>query len=320
MRKKLIVLGVVVTASMGAGGWFYAKREAKIAVENEVESFLIKNGLKPYITYDDITASPFGTAELTNLSVRSPQGARVLSIRSIKFSDTKIKRDIILSANITATELEIPLLDIVRSEPGSGIPSEPILQILGMGYSTLSGNFSYQWNFEESRQILSVEAKGDFRDLGGFDWSLKLGGVSSGLMSYQSPNMQSLRGNLWQSAMTEFLKAQGLNFITLNELRFKLSDDGFFKRTKNFTDNNIPKESSLSETQNNNAYTNLVSAGVLPSDAKSTIEAVNNWLLRGGSIRLETNLTQPLPLFSQWSSFAASPLKFLAAAKVKITN
>ncbi len=74
------------------------------------------------------------------------------------------------------------------------------------------------------------------------------------------------------------------------------------------------------------AETELVRAGILPSKAKTSLEALNGWIANGGKLRIESNVTKPVPLFRPSAGFLpfapafGSLPEFLVAINGKITS
>lgn len=69
--------------------------------------------------------------------------------------------------------------------------------------------------------------------------------------------------------------------------------------------------------------TQLVRGGMSPSEAQAAREAVENWVAKGGTLRIESNLTQPVALFKRGSLSSPafdSLAEYLMVTKSKVTN
>lgn len=103
-----------------------------------------------------------------------------------------------------------------------------------------------------------------------------------------------------------------------------INNSGIYKRNQQVTDTDFPPDATAGMGGDpTGGEIELVKAGMTPSEARATREALMAWLNRGGTLKAATNLSQPLPLFRGGNLFTPTfdgPLEFLAATKTQITN
>lgn len=325
---RRVAIGVAAMVVLIGGGWAFAKHQATAIAKDRIDGFLIRYNLRTNLTYDDISASPFGSATLSGVAAKDFRGNTVVKIGSLDISDIEMKGDIPQGLNLSAKSVEVPFLALSKGE----YPDPVTANLVGMGYTTLRGDVSLAGRINDKENTFSVETKGDVRDLGSWKVKLTLGGVSTAPLS-ASFGMGSPQTDQSDPLATLGTALTGLSAlaqqITLVEAALTVDDSGYFKRNREIADADLPPDDAarpvpiLSMPVDESA---LVRAGISPSEAKADREAMESWITKGGVIRIESNLDHPAPLFTNRNFLGGpslafdSPAAFFAAAKMKISN
>jgi len=323
-NKKTLAIGIVIVALVVGAGWTFAKHQATAVAKDRIDGFLIRNGLSTAVTYDDVTASPFGTATLSGVTVRTSKGETIAKIGALKISNVETEGDMLLGVKVSAASFEVPLLALARSQL-----REPMaVNAIGMGYTTLKGNLSFAESFDDQRRTLSIETTEVVRDLGSVEANLVLGNLNLAALGALANIARAAQQNN-PAALLEgaFAGARIFGGATLMEANVTIDNSGWFKRNREITAYDVPVDVSAPVARSDVlTISDLVRAGMSPSDAEATREAIENWLTNGGTLRLETNIGQPVPLFRPGGIFGgqsfafSSPAAFLVATKARILN
>lgn len=313
-NKRLIATGLALV--MLGGGWMYAKSQATQIAKDRIDGFLIRNNLVADVRYQDLSASPFGSAALSGVKLMASSGAPI-SIGSVEISDVDMKGDQLRGIRIAAEKAEIPMLALARQQRN---PDKIVRETLGLGYTTVTGALRASLRYDEQKAIITFETDGDVKDAGSWKARFKVGGVDAGIMNALyglSTNVSKMGGLALLGIMGQ--AGEAVTRLSLSEMEVGIDNSGLFKRTNEITDRDMPAEGNdgvaLDEAE-------LVRAGMAPSEAKSARAALATWMSKGGTLRIAANLNQPLPLFRGSilaPSFDSVP-SFLAVTKSRITN
>jgi len=327
LKLTLAANGKIISASLGAavivvgGVWLFAAHQATVIAKDKVEGFIVHYNLSETLSYDDVSASPFGSVTITGVKARiSPN--TTIKVASLNISDVEIKNDNIQSINLSAKSFELPLPVLARDQHMSPM----IYDAIGMGYTTLIGDLTTAVRFDDNKKTLVLETSGDIRDVGDWKFKIALGEVSlTGFGSLYNLSQMTKHGNAFAELEASGKALQYLAELTLSEAKLTVDDSAYRKRSREVTNFDIPQDDSDQETLNEMPVdeTELVRAGMLPSEAKATHEAMNSWLRDGGSLHIMSNLDRPLSLFRNGSIFAPvfdTPAHYLAVTKSKISN
>jgi len=319
--KKKAGIGLVVGAVVLGGGFAFAKHQATLVAKDQIDGFLIRNKLQSSVTYDGLSASPFGSVTLSGITFKGPQSRSTFKIETLNVSGVEMKGGMVQGITASAKSFELPLLDFARDNPRDST----YFEALGLGYTTITGNLNIEAHFDDQRQTLSLETSGDIKDSGSLKATLKLGGISPALMTQLNTLSQAVQSNNPFAVLgTGIDGMMTITQMTLSQASITVDNSGLFKRQQEVTNADIPPdETATPQADQSINETELVKAGMLPSEAKATHEAVSSWLKNGGTIRIETNLAQPISLFRGGSWFAPafdSPAGYLVATKSKISN
>jgi hypothetical protein len=314
-QKTLIAAGAV--AVILVGGWLYAQHRATAVARDVVDGFIIRHDLRGQVSYDALSASPFGSMSVSGVRIKlSPTTAITLS--SLDISDLESKHDQLSSVSLEASGVEVPVLAMARDK-ASGLD---LRDALGLGYTKLSGRASLALHYDDMKGSASIESAGEMKDAGSWKAKISLAGIDPNSVNALSGMAD---GHAQANGLARLLAAgQGLASLMLVEADVSLDNAGIHKREVTLTDQDLPPDGSagpapiagLDETQ-------LVRDGMAPSDAAATHAALQTWMNKGGQIKIATTLSQPLPLFRNGNLFAPSfdgLAGFLAATKSRISD
>lgn len=313
-NKFLIAAGVIFV--VGAVGWTWAGYQATQVAKDRIDGFLIRNNLANDIRYQDLSASPFGTATLKGVTVMA-SSTNPVTIGSLEVSDLEMKGDQLRGIRVSAQKAEIPVLELARQQRN---PEKMLRDAIGLGYAKMSGGASVAFRYDDQRGTLSVDTTGDLNDVGAWEAHVVVGGISVAAVN----DLYALSASVPQLGGFALLGALGqaeetLARTVLVEMEVGIDNGGWFKRSSQIPDQDLPFEGEISagidETQ-------LVHAGMAPSEALSMRQTLDGWVRKGGTLRVTSNLAQPLPLFrgSLLAPNFDSVPRFLVAAKARVTN
>ncbi|MBF0325552.1 MAG: hypothetical protein HQL42_10815 [Alphaproteobacteria bacterium] len=313
-NKTLIVAGLVMIVA--GGGWMIAKSKATAQAKDAIDGFLIRTKLAAEVRYRDLSASPFGSATLSGVTLGASSPTPVV-VGSIDISDIEMKGDQLRAIRIVAKDAEIPLLSIARQQHR---PDDMMKTAIGLGYSRVTATLETAIRFDESKGALAVDSSGKVADGGSWDARVRLAGIDAKAVDalYGLANGGKALGG---AAVLGLIGSLGDNLtrLSLVEMKVGVDNSGWFKRANTITDLDMPPDGA-----NGPAFdeAELIRAGMAPSEAQAARRSVETWLKSGGGLNVATNLGQPLPLF-RGSVFAPSFTDlpaFLAMTKSRIGN
>lgn len=314
MNKKLIAGGLVLVVA--ALGWVWAGHQATKVAKDQIDGFLIRNGLAGDIRYQDLSASPFGTATLKGVSVMAASANPIL-LGKVQISDVELKGEQLRGISLSADTVEIPLLAFARQQRNL---NDTLRDAIGLGYDAVRGEASLAVRYDDVRGTVSLQTSGSLNDAGGWKAKVVLGGISTNTVN----ELYTLAANARQLgglALFGLLGQAGdaLARTALVEMDLGVDNGGWFKRAAQVPDTGVPvaavSSSGVDETQ-------LVKAGMGPSDAHALRQKLDTWVSKGGALRVTSSLSQPLPLFRgsilqpNFDGLAG----FVVAARLNVTN
>jgi hypothetical protein len=330
LRATLIVryrtpaaIAAVGCAVLLAGGYVVAQHQASAVAKARIAAFLSRTGLSSSVTYEEISASPFGTATLSKVTLKVPGQGTVARIGSLDISGVDTKGDTLLGVKLAARSVDVPVLQIARNDREATFAAE----LLGYGYTSLKGNITIAVRFGDADRTLGLTISGDSADLGSLSGSVKLGSVDPSLvgiiMAAAAIPQQANPMALMLEGQAAEQKAIGATFVSLS---FNLNMRGFLDRTRALPKTAIPRDIGTAEpSERLGAETRLVQAGLDQEKAKA-IETAGDRFLAGDSVRFRTNIDQPLALFRNSGLFGSpafafsDPAEFVVATKAEISN
>lgn len=319
-QKKLLIAAGVAVVLIG-GGWTFAKYKATSVAKDQIDGYIIRHNLGGQVSYEGLSASPFGSVTLSGVRMTvSP--ANNVTIGSLDISNVEMKYDQIRSISISARDIQIPLLAIVKEDL---VREELIRNLIGEGYVTLTGSASSSMRYDDQRGTLALETAGDIQDVGSWKEKVSFANVDPSAMNalYGLANAPKVTNDL-ATLGTLGLALQGLASLSLAEAELSVDNSGIHKRTLDIPGDALPPDATATvDVISAKDEMALVRAGMTPSEAHDTSKAAETWLQKGGTLKLATHLSQPLPLFRNGNISSPAfdnPLGFLAAAKVRISN
>jgi hypothetical protein len=312
-----------ISASLGAviivagGAWLFAVQQATVIAKDMVDGFIDQYNLRDKVSYDNVSASPFGSVTVTGVK------AHISPSTSIKVADLNISiSDNNQSMTLSAESFELPLSALARDQDMPPV----IYELIGMGYTTLISDLTTAVRFDDGKKTLVLETSADIRDVGDSELQITLGNVNlTGLHSLNSLSQMTGQGNssIEESMLLGLVSsgkiASDLAELTLSEAKLTVNNSAYHKRSKEVTGLDMPRDDTDQGTRSEmpGSENALVRAGMTPSDAKAAHAAMSSWLRDGGSLQITTSLDRPLPLLR--SGFD-DPARLLAATKSKISN
>lgn len=324
--RNIAAVAVATAVVLAGGGWALAKRYASQQARDAIGSILVRYRLSDTVSYDDISASPFGTVTIWGPAVAiSPNiytRAAVLDLTEIQRKDDEIRR-----VRVSARGIAVPVLAMARTQQGS-----PLFQYAAkLGYTMINGDASILVDFDDQRQSFILETEGDARDAASWRVAIKIGGIDRDLLplaqvlsGWQMPNSLAERMMMVDVAMKSLDK---LTRIVLEHVEVKIDNTGLSRRQRELVDSDValdrPEERAAVPPLDEDA---LIRAGVSQATARDAVTAVRNWVDNGGTLRVVTRLDRPLPLFRNSSVLGElrlafpTPEKFLAVTRATISN
>ncbi len=323
-KRKPLLIGGAALAVVVVGGWLVASHIATKTAKDKVDTFLIRNNLTGVVSYGGISASPFGSATLSHVLVRDSSGAAVAKFGSVEISDLRVKDGAVLGAKVSLASAAIPLLPMARQNPGDAT----LAGLVGLGYTTLTGNLSVAEHFNAERGRFSLNIRSDIDGMGRLKLRLKLNDIDPGMMDVVAKMAQAgAQGNGLAILGTGLAGLQSLESTSLDKLTVTIDDSKLVHRLRKIPVTAIPAKAGPSmELAPGLNVDQLVRAGMSLSDARNTADAVRHWSRNGGTIHMRTHIASPLPLFKSTGVFGGAGLAFsnvdtfLAATRATISN
>ncbi|MBS0961454.1 hypothetical protein [Acetobacter thailandicus] len=262
-RKTLLASGAGIIIVCGLG-WEVACHEASQIADAKIQGFLQKAGLTSLVKYSSVSASPFGSLTLSDVSVGAfRQGGAPLKISSLSVSGLSSSLNVPKSLSIEAEGIECPVNSLSEYTLGElhGGPFK------ALGYSALKGDISVSYSL--SGQNLKVISSADFSQVGGWNASFALTNVPSQALNNLA------QGGAGQGIMLMMQLAGTMSNIQLQSAALTLDNTGLTKRLKAIPDTALPQN-----------------VGNIPADVPPFVK----WGIEGGRLQIVTQLQQPLPV------------------------
>lgn len=319
MTNNKVLIGAGAAMVVLVGGWFLAKQQAASTARDRIDGFLIRNNLRDTVSYDGLSASPFGSVKLSGVKLKLSPAATV-AVDSLALSGIEMKNDQLRGLDVEADGIDVPLLAMTRADRHRDGQSA---ELIGLGYINLTGKISLSMHYDDQKQTIAFETAGDVKDAGAWKLKLGLGGVDSRAVAALS----GLNASAAQANPLALLgmAGQGLQYLgslTLSVAEISVDNSGLTKRQAQLPDQPLPPEGPAPVGKSFNE-TELVHAGMAPSEAQAARQAVDTWLAKGGTLKLASNLSQPMPLFIGGNLFTPAidgVPRYLAATKSRISN
>lgn len=318
-----VAIAAVGCVMLLAGGYVVAQHHASAVAKDRIATFLSSIGLSSSVTYEGISASPFGTATLSKVTLKVPGQGTVARIGSLDISGIDTKGDMLLGVKLAARSIDVPVLQIARNNRGATFAAE----LLGYGYTSLKGNIAIAVRFDDTDRTLGLTISGNSADLGSLSGSVKLGSVNPSLVSIL---MAAAAMSQQANPMALMLEGQAVEQkaigATLVNGYFDLNMRGFIDRSRALPKTAIPRDGGAAgSSERFGAEALLVQAGLDQEKAKA-IETAGDRFLAGDSLQFRTNIDQPLALFHNSGLFGSpafafnSSAEFVVATKAEVSN
>lgn len=303
-RRLVLVAGAVLLLIIIL--WFYAGQVATRHARRAVDDALMQAGLAGTVTYDTIHASPFGTVQLDHVAITLPGGTAITTRRLI-LSGLQLRDGMLNGVHLEASDLTIPLLDLVRQGINVGSPSGFATTLLGTGITVEQGQAAIDYRFDENDRVLSFSTTGQMSGIGGWSFSTRLVDVDprwiemlrpiAGLAMGQAPN-----------GLAELAVAGSLAPPRLKQLTWSLNNTPLWNRLQLVPDTSIPtREESDPRSEEAQIASTFMKAGVAASEARNNAKMLARWERKGGTLSFTTDIDTPLPLVSSGGLLGIQP-------------
>lgn len=305
-RKMAGVAGIAVLILAG-GGWFYAQHHATEVAKERVDGALARFGLVRAITYENISASPFGSVTLDGIKISSPMTGNV-QIGSLTLSRYDVQEDQFKGIEGSIKKIDLPVLAMARA--GSG--NYRLQELVGLGYKSVSLDTKFAADFDAETQAWTIASSGSAEDLGGWSIDLTLEPTSVAASSF----------DLFQSnPMTAGFGMLGaFRGIGISKASITLDNSGYAERSAEIPSDSMPPSEGGSGVN----YAFLLKArGFPPEQAEQAHKALQEWQTKGGKLRLDANPDRPVSLAGGLISFApdVNPLvNYIYQTNSKVTR
>ncbi|SIS70959.1 hypothetical protein [Insolitispirillum peregrinum] len=302
MSKKVLIGGLagVVVVGLAVGGWVYATHKATEFAKAEVDKFLVTSQLQGKVTYQEVTASPLGSASIKGIAVTAPEAQGVtideISVKDAEFHDGKMYK-----GTLNAHGVKVPLVELANRQTLSPRDQQLVQGMARMGYGVLYGDLGmtsgYDAKSQQATSVLSLSIK----DMLTLSLDVGYGNVSEELIkSFMAFSELAATGTASQQQMVgQLLGALGqAGNVTLLNNSFRVDLQGLAPRLQKELDKEQPgllaqQAGVLSQTLSQG----LIKAGVAQADAQKAGTAVSELLQKGTPLTVKSNMAVPLPVF-----------------------
>lgn len=320
-KRSLVIAAIAIAATVGSG-LLFAKYEATATARDRIDAFLIRKNLRDRVTYQNISASPFGSVTIALVEIRiSP--TVTLKIGSVGISDLGLKGEQLQRIRLVVNHADVPVLALARQWGRT----QGLYDAVALGYTTLNGDVELALDYDDEKYMLTLDTSGDFHDAGSWKFMAKLEGVDPSLMNmlYSLPALAAGDGFALFASMLQSVGA--FPALALSEASLTLDNTGIHHRQQEIVAVDVPSDVPSPMTRDPGFdEIALVRAGMTPSVAKTSAAAYAAWLKDGGRLRVTTGLDHPLPLVKRGNLFSPfvpnvdSVAGFVAATKSQISN
>lgn len=303
--KRRILLGAGAVVLLAGGGYGFGCHQATRMARDAVDAYVIRNHLQQQVTYQDISATPFGRVHLSGVKLSNPS----LDIASLSISGLKPDGGMPDRLEVSWSGLALPATGILSGDD--------LAAFVGSGFQKLQGEGSFRWLVDSSSQQVEIKTAGSFANAGDWDFDVAFANVSLAVLE----KIASGRGG--QADPLSSLAA--LYSIELKSLSGSLDMSGLAKRAGEIPRTNMPAEGDrpLFDLAPAQLGTSLIEAGMSPSDARDTADALQKFARTGTRITLKSRIEQPVPLFTTGNFLLPQLMSlpaFVAATKLSLST
>lgn len=293
-RLGLIVLiSLVVLVGVGVGGWFVACAIATQAAKDHLETSVIGTPYEGMVSYDKLSATPFGAFEATNMRIGDPAGdpAFVMSAEKVVGRGHEKGDGISGTFDLTLTGLVMPVQAVARM---NNQPLSTYQDLMDMGYDRVSGDMTMSWSYDQDSGDVAMILGIDYDDMMTLNLGLKMAGTDlsstlelNEIKALPQSQQQAAFAVVLPRIMSENASAKLVSFSL--DANFRPFAERYGKENPWFT----PNEMAASVEPDL-----FLLAGQSPQEAEISVAAVKAMLLEGKMVRLRTNIKDPLPLIT----------------------
>jgi hypothetical protein len=237
------------------------------------------------------------------VAIASGNGTKI-NVGALSISNITKSGGQVTGGTITVAGFDIPALQLLRADAGPGDVISSITPIsflptfLTLGYTDITGNATFSVRPGDTVNTYRIESSGNIRDAGSWRFSADFGNVPSTLSS----GISQLSA---RSSMTALLSAiptfESFANINLGGLNLTINDAQFHDRNASLTFQATPSDRRgfIFWPVNRGL---LVQNGMSSDAANQIVKTFYGWQNDGGTLRISTNLNQPLPLITMSSS------------------
>lgn len=317
-------IGALALIVLAGGAFLFTRHQQGAATQDQVNAFLIRAGLEPFVTSQSQSVSLLGATTLSGVTIKDSTGAVVAHIDSIDVADLKLNGAVPQSMKLTAHGITVPVLQLARR-----VKDEVSQALIGVGYSVLAGDMTINLVDDDASGVLRLDVQGTGNDLGDGELHLVLDHVDAGAIAAIGQVVEAQRsGGPLAAAAAAMMVRQKIKDARLVSVSARIDDTGYHARITALPATGTPP-GALGTTppaiRPPMSEADLVRAGLAPSEAKDALAAITRFQTQGGTLRISSTVDHPLALFNGGGflgpSFAYdSPAQLLAAAKPKVTN
>lgn len=302
MSKKVLIGGLagVVVVGLAVGGWVYARKQATEVARYAVENALTYGRLQGKVTYQEVTASPFGSMAVRGIAVTTPEGQGV-TIDEILIKDADLKDGMLKSATVVAQGIKIPLVELAGRQQLSPSDKKMVQQIANMGYGVLNGDVTFATRYDIDGQTSVSSLNVSIKDMMSVSLEMGYGNLSKDLIQSLLILGQTASAGKGhdQEMMGQLVSTLGkAGSLTLLNNSFRIDMRGLAPRLKQELDKEKAGQVEAAAAQAKASVSmNLNALGVAPAEADKAANAVSQLLLTGAPLSVKSGMSGPLALF-----------------------
>ncbi|MGI4798003.1 MAG: hypothetical protein ACRYG8_28930 [Janthinobacterium lividum] len=271
-----------------------------------MDDALMQAGLAGTVTYETIHASPFGTVRLDHVAIALP-GRTAVTTGQLVLSGLQLRDGVLYGVHLEASDLSIPLLDLVRQGINVGSSSGLATTLLGTGITVEQGQAAIDYRFDENDRELSFSTTGRMAGIGGWSFGTRLVNVDPRWIEMVRPVTGLMMGQI-SNGLAELAGSGSLPPPRLKQLTWSLNDAPLWNRLQLVPGTPVPERQSSDplpdEAQAARAF---MAAGVPASKAREDAKTLAQWERKGGTLSFATDIEAPLPLINSGGLLGIEP-------------
>jgi hypothetical protein len=291
--KRRFLGGAALLVLLAGGGYEVGCYKAGELARDAVDGYLIRSHLQKQVSYQDISATPFGRVTLSGVKLDFPLLGQPIELSSLSIGGLAPDGKVPDRLEVGWSGLVLPAR--------SFLSGEALAAFSGAGFQTLRGEGSFSWALDSGSHQLTVKTSGSFTDAGRWDFEA----------SFTNADPPAL-GRMAEAGLTSLMTIQ------VKSVSGSLDLGGLARRAREIPRTALPaaEEQPLFDTQPAMIGTSLVEAGMAPSEARETAEALQKFAQTGTRISLKSRMERPVPLFTHITNLPA----LLAALKISLST